>query len=103
MRFFNPGQPRRADYYGERYRLFFFFIPDGASLGLVKTVLRLLEIDSESECLSLTRVRLFAIPWTTACQAPLLMESPGKNTGVGSHSLLGDLPHPGIEPRCPIL
>ena len=50
MRFFNPGQPRRADYYGERYRLFFFFIPDGASLGLVKTVLRLLEIDSESEC-----------------------------------------------------
>ena len=30
--------------------------------------------------------------------------SPGLNTGVGSHSLLqGDLPNPGIEPRSPVL
>ena len=29
---------------------------------------------------------------------------PGKNTGVGCHSLLqGDLPNPGIEPRSPVL
>ena len=28
------------------------------------------------------------IPWTAALQASLSMESPGKNTGVGSHSLL---------------
>ena len=27
-------------------------------------------------------------PWTVACQAPLSMCSPGKNTGVGCHSLL---------------
>ena len=27
-------------------------------------------------------------PWTVACQAPLSMESPGQNTGVGSLSLL---------------
>ena len=28
---------------------------------------------------------------------------PGKNTGVGCHSLLGDLPDPGIEPTSPAL
>ena len=33
-----------------------------------------------------------------------LWNYPGKNTGVGSHSLLqGDLPNPGIEPRSPAL
>ena len=31
-------------------------------------------------------------------------DSPGKNTGVGCHSLLqGDLPYPGIKPRSPAL
>ena len=35
----------------------------------------------------LSRVRLFAIPWTVARQAPLSMDSPGKNTGVGCHFL----------------
>ena len=35
---------------------------------------------------SLSRVRLFATPWTVACQAP--WDSPGKNPGVGSHFLL---------------
>ena len=29
-----------------------------------------------------------ATPWTGACQAPLSMRSPGKNTGVGCHFLL---------------
>ena len=28
---------------------------------------------------------------------------PGKNTGLGCHSLPGDLPDPGIEPRSPAL
>ena len=27
----------------------------------------------------------------------------GKNTGVGCHPPLGDLPNPGIEPRCPTM
>ena len=32
------------------------------------------------------------IPWTiVACQAPQSMGSPGKNTGVGSHSLLQEI------------
>ena len=29
---------------------------------------------------------------------PVHRDSPGKNTGVGGHFLLGDLPDPGIEP-----
>ena len=37
---------------------------------------------------SLSCVKLFVTPWTIACQAPLSWNSPGKNTGVGSHSLL---------------
>ena len=36
----------------------------------------------------LSRVRLFATLWTVANQAPLSMGSPGKNTGVGFHTLL---------------
>ena len=35
--------------------------------------------------------QLFVAPWTIDCQAPLSMECPGKNTGVGSHSLLQDI------------
>ena len=31
------------------------------------------------------------------------MESPGKNTGVDSHSSPGDFPDPGIEPGFPAL
>ena len=34
---------------------------------------------------SLSHVRLLATPWTAAYQAPLSMDSPGKNTGVGCH------------------
>ena len=36
----------------------------------------------------LSRVRLFATPWTAARKAPLSMDSPGKTTRVGCHSLL---------------
>ena len=36
----------------------------------------------------LSCVRLFVTPWTVAHQAPLSMNSPGKNTGVGCHALL---------------
>ena len=38
--------------------------------------------------MSLSSVWLFATPWTVAYQAPLSMDSPGKNTGVGCHFLL---------------
>ena len=53
---------------------------------------------------SLSRVRLFATPWTVALQAPLSMGFPRKNTGAGCHFLLqGDLPEPGINTRSPAL
>ena len=38
-------------------------------------------------CLSL-HVQFLVTLWTVACQVPLSLNSPGKNTGVGSHSLL---------------
>ena len=39
-------------------------------------------------------------PWPVACEAPLSMWSPGKNTGVGCHFLLqGNLLNPGMEPK----
>ena len=51
---------------------------------------------------SLSRVQLFAIPWTIACQAPPESppwDSPGKNTGVGCHFLLqGIFPTQGSDP-----
>ena len=38
---------------------------------------------------SLSRVGLFATPWTVACQAPVHgINSPGKNTEVGCHAFL---------------
>ena len=36
----------------------------------------------------LSRIQLFVALWTVARQAPLFMDSPGKNTGVGCHALL---------------
>ena len=51
---------------------------------------------------SLSRVQLSATPWTVACQAPLSMDSPGQNTGVGCHSLLqGIFPIQGSNPGLP--
>ena len=51
---------------------------------------------------SLSRVQLFATPWTVACQAPLSQDSPGKNPGVGCHFLLqGIIPTQGSNPGLP--
>ena len=44
------------------------------------------------------------MPWTVALQAPLSMDSPGKNTGNGlPFPSPRDLPHPGMEPTSPAL
>ena len=49
---------------------------------------------------SLSRVWLFAVPWTIYSS----WNSPGQNTGVGKPFLpAGDLPNPGIEPWAPAL
>ena len=46
----------------------------------------------------LSRVWLFAIPWTVACQAPLSMGFPRQEYWDGlPFSSPGDLPYPGIE------
>ena len=52
-----------------------------------------------SEVKWLSRVQLFATPWTVACQATWRIrpwDSPGKNTGVGCHFLLQK---PGLKGR----
>ena len=49
---------------------------------------------------SLSRVRLFVIPWTVAYQAPQSMESSRQEYWNGlPFPSLGDLPNPGLEPR----
>ena len=52
----------------------------------------------------LSRVRLFATPWTVAHQAPLSIEFSRQEYWSGLPFLpLGDIPDPGIEPRSPTL
>ena len=53
---------------------------------------------------SLSRVRLFPIPWTVAYQAPLSMgfSRQGYWSGLPFH-FPRDLPNPGIKPRSPVL
>ena len=57
-----------------------------------------------SVCQPLSRVRLFAIPWTLAHQVPLSMEffRQEYQSGLPCPSP-GDLPDPGTEPRSPAL
>ena len=52
----------------------------------------------------LSRVQLFVIPWTVACQAPRSAEfSRQEDWSRLPFPPLGDLPHPGIEPESPAL
>ena len=55
-----------------------------------------------SEVKSLSRVRLFATPWTVAYLAPLSMGFSRQWSGLPFPSP-GDLPNPGIEPGSPAL
>ena len=53
---------------------------------------------------SLSHVKLFAVPWTVACQAPLSMEFSRQEYWNGlPFPFPGDLPDPGIEPASPAL
>ena len=53
---------------------------------------------------SLSRVRLFATPWTVAPQAPPYMGLSRQEYWSGlPFPSLGDIPDPGIEPRSPAL
>ena len=56
------------------------------------------------EVKSLSRVRLFATPWTVAYQAPQSMEFSRQEYWSGlPFPSPGDLPNPGIEPGSPVL
>ena len=56
------------------------------------------------ESQSLSRVRLFATPWSIAHQAPLSMGFSREEYWSGlPFPSPGDLPNPGIEPRSPAL
>ena len=53
---------------------------------------------------SFSQVRLFVIPWTIACQAPMSMEFSRQECWSGlPFPPPGDLPTPGIEPTSPAL
>ena len=57
-------------------------------------------LDTSEPVKSLSRVRLFAVPWTVAYQAPPVMEFSRQEYWSGLPFLSpGDLPDPGIEPR----
>ena len=59
---------------------------------------------ANSEVKSLSRVRLFATPWTVAYQAPPSMGFSRQECWSGLPFLSpGDLPDPGIKPRSPTL
>ena len=68
------------------------------------TILQAVTLKAKVKVKSLSRVQLFATPWTIAYQAPLSMEFSRQEYWSG---LLfpspGDLPDPGIEPRSPTL
>ena len=65
--------PYFAPFVGNHWLVHLFFTLDYNSILCVK---------------SLSRVWLIVIVWTAARQAPLSMESPGRNTGAGRHFLL---------------
>ena len=61
-------------------------------------------LQMKCEVQSLSRVRLFATPWTVACQAPLSMGFSRQEYWSGlPFPSPGDLPNPGIEPGSPAL
>ena len=61
-------------------------------------------VNRTSEVKSLSRVRLFATPWTVAYQAPLSMGFSRQECWSGlPFPSPGDLPNPGIEPGSPAL
>ena len=51
-------------------------------------------------CCHFSHIWLFVTPWTVAHQAPLSIDFPDKNTGVGCHALLqGIFSNQGLNPR----
>ena len=71
-------------------------------VNMFRWMLKPLSVVSQRQLLS--RARLFATPWTAACQAPLSMEFSWQGSWNGLSFLSPrDLPDPGIEPGSPAL
>ena len=68
--------------------------PRGSHVTLLPRPLQILHIGARESpdvyvsAEPLSRVGPFAAPWIVAHQAPLFMDSPGRNTGMGCHALL---------------
>ena len=76
--------------------------PLGELSGNSSIFLQFHSVESKSES-PLSRVQLFATPWTVVRQENL-WDSPGQNTECGYPiPSPGDLPDPGIEPKSPTL
>ena len=71
---------------------------------VIKVSVKAMDTHRESEAKSLSRVQLFATPWTVGHQAPPSMGFPRQEywNGVPFPSP-GDIPDPGIEPGSPTL
>ena len=64
---------------------------------------RLLKSDNIDDACALSRVQVFATPWTVARQAPSSMEFYRQESWSGlPFPPPGDLPDPGIEPMSPV-
>ena len=82
--------------------LFYFFL---YSLYVIyKIRKKVMKMSFNSSVSLLSRVRLFATPWTLSHQVPLSMEFSRQEYWSGLPCTpLWDLPNPGIEPRSPTL
>ena len=78
---------------------------DFFNTSLFPCVLRIVTGTNLSKCVSaqsLSRVHLFATPWTVTCQTPLSMGFPRQEYWSGlTFPSPRDLPNPGIEPMSP--
>ena len=75
----------------------------GKSFNLSSLIYKIIILSNLCVCLrtqSLGPVRLFATPWTVACQVLYPRNFPGKNTGVDCHFFLqGIFPNQGSNPH----
>ena len=79
-------------------------LADSLPLSHQGSLLLLVPFDLKVKVKSLSCVRLFAIPWTVAHQAPPSMGFSRQESWSGlPFPSPGDLPNPGIEPRSPAL
>ena len=84
------------------YTFWLFFIISIPLLIILMWSIILLKVKVKVKLLS--HVRLFATPWTVACQAPLSMGFSRQEYWSGlPFPSPGDLPNPGIEPGFPAL